>query len=108
LLYWPNACSTALLRPTHYDLDHFDSASVEQAIRTPIKVRSKVALRFAGAWARNAAIVVSATMLYGKLRAAGHATVRNEYVVGSRSSSAPKKLQPLSHGLAGGAKACAE
>jgi hypothetical protein len=33
LLYWPNAWSTALLHPAHYDLDRFDSASVEQAIR---------------------------------------------------------------------------
>jgi hypothetical protein len=58
-----------LLRPTNYDLDHCDSASVEQASRKSIKVRSKVALCFAAAWARHAPIVVSVAMSYGKLRA---------------------------------------
>jgi hypothetical protein len=63
LLYWLSVCSTALLPAAHCDLDRFDSVSAEQAIRKPIKVRSKVrskvALRFAGAQARNALIVVS-------------------------------------------------
>jgi hypothetical protein len=36
-------CSTALLHPTHYDFDRFDSASVEQAIGKPVQVKSKVA-----------------------------------------------------------------
>jgi hypothetical protein len=49
LLYWLSACSAALLQTTVYDFDHCDHASVEQAIRKPIKVRSNVALRFAGA-----------------------------------------------------------
>jgi hypothetical protein len=42
-----SACSTALLHA--YNFDHGDLAGVEQAIRKPIKVRSKVALRFVGA-----------------------------------------------------------
>lgn len=49
MLYRLSACSTALLRAIRQDLDRFDPASVEQAIRKPIKVRSKVALSFAGA-----------------------------------------------------------
>jgi hypothetical protein len=51
LLYWLNACSTALLHASVYDfdLDHCDLASIEQAIRKPIKGASKVALRFVGA-----------------------------------------------------------
>jgi hypothetical protein len=43
LLYWSSARSTALLPTTDCDL------KVKQTIRKPIKVRSKVALRFAGA-----------------------------------------------------------
>jgi hypothetical protein len=70
LLYWPNACSTALLHPTHYDLDRLDSARIEQALRKSIKARSKIALRPAHAWARNVPVVVSAIMSCGKLRAA--------------------------------------
>jgi hypothetical protein len=52
LLYWLSTCSTALLHTTvddFDDFDHCDHASVEQATRKPIKVRSNVALRFAGA-----------------------------------------------------------
>jgi hypothetical protein len=45
LLYWPSACSTALLHAAGYDLDRCDLASVEQAIRKPIKVKNKIALR---------------------------------------------------------------
>jgi hypothetical protein len=37
------------LRATGYDFDRCDLASIEPAIREPIKVRSKIALRFAGA-----------------------------------------------------------
>jgi hypothetical protein len=60
LLYCLSAGSTALLHAGVYDFDHRDLTSVEQAIRKPIKVRSKVALRCAGAQAHNAPIVVSA------------------------------------------------
>jgi hypothetical protein len=47
LLYWPNACRTALLHAAGYDFDRGDLACVERAIGKPIKVRSKVALRIA-------------------------------------------------------------
>jgi hypothetical protein len=49
LQYWLSACATALLHTSVYDFDHHEHASVEQAIRKPIKVKSKVTLRFAGA-----------------------------------------------------------
>jgi uncharacterized lipoprotein YmbA len=48
MLYWLNACSTAVLDAI-YQLDRSDLVSVEQATGKPIKVRSKVTLRFAGA-----------------------------------------------------------
>ena len=48
MLYWLNACSTAVL-DSIYQLDRSDPVSVEQATGKPIKVRSKVTLRFAGA-----------------------------------------------------------
>jgi len=44
----------------------------------PIKVRSKVTLRFAGAQARNTSIVVSVVTSFEKLRAAGLAIVRTK------------------------------
>jgi len=49
LLYWLRARSTALLHAAGYDFDRGDLASVERAIGKAIKVRSKVALRFAAA-----------------------------------------------------------
>jgi hypothetical protein len=77
MLYWLNACSTAVL-DSIYQLDRSDPVSVEQATGKPIKVRSKVTLRFAGAYARDTAIVVSVAMSYGKLRVAGFAIVRTK------------------------------
>jgi hypothetical protein len=85
-----------LLHPTRYDFDRFDSVSVEQAFRKPIKVRSKLALRLTRAWARNARIVVSADrrvkeLAYGGMAPPcccesaavgsnqGHATISNYY-----------------------------
>jgi hypothetical protein len=76
------------LHAAGYDFDDCDLTSVGQAIKKPIKVRSKVALRFAGAKVSNAPIVVSAAMSYGKLRSVRHATVRNEYNVGSNRGGA--------------------
>jgi hypothetical protein len=60
LLYW-STCGTALLHAivSYYYFDRFDPASVKQATGKRIQVRSKVALRFAGAWDRNAPIAVS-------------------------------------------------
>ena len=42
-----------MLRATCCDFGRCDLASVERAIREPMKGRSKAALRFAGAWART-------------------------------------------------------
>jgi len=47
LLYWLSAYSTAVPDATNYDPS--DPVSAEQATGKPIKVRTKVALRFAGA-----------------------------------------------------------
>jgi hypothetical protein len=57
---------------------HSDPVSVEHATGKLIKVRSKVTLRFAGAWARNTAIVVSVAIAYRKLRAARLVIVRTK------------------------------
>jgi hypothetical protein len=86
LLYWRS--HAVPLHAAGYDFDDCDLTSVGQAIKKPIKVRSKVALRFAGAKVSNAPIVVSAVMSYGKLRSVRHATVRNEYNVGSNRGGA--------------------
>jgi hypothetical protein len=64
-----------VLRAAGYDFDHCDLGSVAQAKAD--QVRSKVALRFVGASARNARIVVSAATSYGKLRA-GRTIVRTK------------------------------
>jgi hypothetical protein len=71
LLYWPNACSTAVFDAT-YDPPQ-RSVSIERVTRKPIKVRGKATLRFAGAQARNAPIAVSVAISYGTFRAAGFA-----------------------------------
>jgi len=56
----PRACSAAALDATGYGFDLCDSACLEQAIRKPIKGRSKVALRFTSTSARHPPIAVSA------------------------------------------------
>jgi hypothetical protein len=69
-----------LLHAADYDFDHCDLGSAAQTKAD--QVRSKVALRFVGAEARNARIVVSAVTSYGELRAAGGAILWSEHVVG--------------------------
>jgi hypothetical protein len=44
-----SACSTAVPAASLYNFNQGNLAGVQQAIRKPIKVGSKVALRFAGA-----------------------------------------------------------
>ena len=52
-------------------------AKVKHAIREPIKISGKVPIRFAGAQARNTAIVVPVAMSYGKSRSERHVSVRS-------------------------------